>query len=73
MWRTLWRAVREVAAGIDAGSAVRHGLPVGENHPARIRNAATPTPHLAAPVDVAEWADSARSGSRETGRSSRAA
>jgi hypothetical protein len=73
MWRTFWRAVREVAAGIDAGSAVRHGLPVGENHPARIKKAATPTPHFAASVDIAEWADTARSESQEIGRPSRAA
>jgi len=67
MWRTLWQVVRAVAGGIDAGSAVRHGLPVGEHHPARVGNAATPTrrapvPHFAASIDAAEWADTARGG-----------
>lgn len=78
MLRTFWRVVRAMAAGIDAGSAVRHGLPVGEHHPARVGNAATPTrrapvTHLAASVDAAEWADTARGGPREIGRPSRAA
>lgn len=27
--------VRDVVSGIDAGAAIRHGLPVREDHPAR--------------------------------------
>jgi hypothetical protein len=73
MWQTLWRAVREAAAGIDAGSAVRLGRPVGGGHPARVGHAAAPTPrapipHFAASTGAAEWADTARSESWEIGQ-----
>jgi hypothetical protein len=44
--RTLGRWLRELAAGVDAGHAVRHGLPVPEDSPARRRRAGSPSaPH----------------------------
>ncbi|MBM7519989.1 hypothetical protein [Nocardioides nitrophenolicus] len=35
--RALWRVLREIAHGVDAGALVAHGRPVPADHPARRR------------------------------------
>jgi hypothetical protein len=41
--RTLGRRLRELAAGVDAGHALRHGLPVPEDSAARRRRPGSPS------------------------------